>query len=633
MSRPSAGRALGVAVLCAFALGASAASALAEDPILGFTDAHSQQQRAYESRYQDGVNPKTIGNTSRALSRKPQFVGTNGSRQSFEYSVQRLRSYGLDVSTRTYGVYSSRPLDVSVTMTKPYTRQLATKEHGFPWQQNFGDVVEGYNAFSPSGDVTGDVVYANYGLPEDYAALDKLGISVAGKIVLVRYGGSFRGVKAQQAEIRGAKGVLIYSDPADDGFTKGPVYPDGPWRPADAIQRGSIQYIFNYPGDPLTPGKPAVPGTKRLSPDDATDLPRIPTTPISYGEAQPLLEGLSGPRGARVASRAALPITYHVGPGGTQVHLKLDIAYDQTPVRDMLVTVRGTSRPDEKVVLGAHYDAWTYGTSDDTSGWTTMMEVARNLGKLLDRGWRPDRTIVIAGWDGEEYGLFGSTEYAEQERARPACATPSPTPTSTAPAAPSSARPECRSSTTRSCRRRSRCPTRAPARRCTTRGRATKRRRRSGGSGAARITRRSSTTSACRRSRPASRARQRRDVPLGLRRHVQHGALPRPRLPRSCRVGEVQRRAGAAARQRRRAPVPLLRLRGSGEVVRGRPASRCRRRRRAPRRSTSARCTDAARRLGRGVDALWRRMPASCWPPADTDSRPRAGRSRASTPP
>jgi N-acetylated-alpha-linked acidic dipeptidase len=416
VSRPSAGRALGVAVLCALASGASATSALAEDPILGFTDAHSQQQRAYESRYQDGVNPKTIGNTSRALSRKPQLVGTNGARQSFEYSVQRLRSYGLDVSTRTYSVYSSRPLDVSVTMTKPDTRQLATKEHGWPWQLNFDDVVVGYNAFSPSGDVSGDVVYANYGLPQDYAELDKLGISVAGKIVLVRYGGSFRGVKAQQAEIRGAKGVLIYSDPEDDGYVKGKVYPDGPWRPADAIQRGSIQYIFNYPGDPLTPGKPAVPGTKRLAPEDAGDLPRIPTTPISYSEAQPLLAGLSGPK-APESFQGGLPITYYVGPGGTQVHLKLDIAYDQTPVRDVLVTVRGTTKPDEKVVLGAHYDAWTYGTSDDTSGWTTMMEVAHNLGKLLDRGWRPERTIVIAGWDGEEYGLFGSTEFAEQERA------------------------------------------------------------------------------------------------------------------------------------------------------------------------------------------------------------------------
>ena len=220
-------------------------------------------------------------------------------------------------------------------MTAPYRRELATKERGFAWQQHFDEVVEGYNAYSPSGDVTGDVVYANYGLPEDYAALEELGVSVEGKIVLVRYGGSFRGVKAQQAELRGAKGVIIYSDPADDGFTKGAVYPDGPWRPADGIQRGSIQYIFNYPGDPLTPGVPAVPGTPRASPDDADNLPRIPTTPISYGEAQPLLQTLTGPE-APESFRGGLPINYRVGPGGTQVRLDLDIDYEQMPVSNVI---------------------------------------------------------------------------------------------------------------------------------------------------------------------------------------------------------------------------------------------------------------------------------------------------------
>ena len=420
MSRPSAGRWLCAAVICGAAL-AFAAPASAQQPILGFTDSHAEQQQAYEGQYQNGVRADVIGRTSRALSVRPQLVGTAGARRSFEYSVDRLRSYGLDVSTRQYGVYSSSPNDVSVTMTAPYRRELATKENGgFPWQKNFDDVVEGYNAFSPSGDVSGEVVYANYGLPDDYAALEELGVSVKDKIVLVRYGNSFRGVKAQQAEKRGAKGLLIYSDPEDDGFQKGAVYPKGPWRPADGIQRGSIQYIFQYPGDPLTPGKPAVPGTPRLAPEDADDLPRIPTTPISYGEAQPLLEALTGPEAPEAFQGGLLqggqPLTYRVGPGGTKVHLKLDIAYDQTPVRDVLVTVRGATKPDEKVVLGAHYDGWTYGTSDDTSGWTTMMEVGRNLGRALKQGWRPDRTIVIAGWDGEEYGLFGSTEYAEENR-------------------------------------------------------------------------------------------------------------------------------------------------------------------------------------------------------------------------
>ena len=414
MSRPSSRRRLGAAVVIAGCALAAPAPAVAQDAaIAGFSAERAEQQRAYEAAFAGGVSAENIGRTSRRLSDRPQLIATPGVRRAQQISVDRLRSYGLDVSTPGYSVYASRPNDIDVTMTEPYKRTLATKEVGHPWQQRFDEVVEGYNAYSPAGDVSGEVVYANYGLPEDYEALEELGVDVAGKIVLVRYGGSFRGVKAQQAEDRGAKGVLIYSDPADDGFTRGPVYPDGPWRPADGIQRGSIQYIFEYPGDPLTPGAPAVPGERRISPDDAENLPRIPTTPISYGDAQPLLEQLGGPE-APEEFKGGLPITYRVGPGGTQVRMNLDIAYEQMPVRNVVAQIRGTTRPEEKVVLGAHCDGWTYGTSDNTSGWTTIMEVGRSLGRLLDRGWRPERTIVIAGWDGEEYGLLGSTEWVEQ---------------------------------------------------------------------------------------------------------------------------------------------------------------------------------------------------------------------------
>jgi N-acetylated-alpha-linked acidic dipeptidase len=413
MSSSSVRRRLAAVVLSATTFAGLASAASAQAPISGFTERSAEQQRAYEQRFQNGVSAETIGRTSRALSRRPQLIATAGVRQSFEYSVARLRSYGLDVSTPGYGVYASRPRDVAVTMTAPYTRRLANKESAFPWHQDFEDVVVGYNAYSPSGDVSGEVVYANYGLPEDYAELERLGVDVRGKIVLVRYGQSFRGVKAQQAELHGAIGLLIYSDPEDDGFVRGPVYPDGPWRPADSFQRGSIQYIFNYPGDPLTPGAPSVPGTRRLAPADAGNLPRIPTTPITYGDAQPLLEGLGGPD-APESFRGGLPITYRVGPGGTSVRLDLDIAYEQLPVRNVLAEIRGTTHPEQRVVIGAHYDGWTYGTSDNTSGWTTVMEIGRSLGRLLDRGWRPERTIVLAGWDGEEYGLLGSTEWVEQ---------------------------------------------------------------------------------------------------------------------------------------------------------------------------------------------------------------------------
>jgi N-acetylated-alpha-linked acidic dipeptidase len=414
MSRASNAERLGAAVIAGLALAATASPARAQDaPISGFTAEHAAHQRAYEDAYARGVSAENIGRTSRRLSVRPQLIDTRGVRRAEEISIDRLRSYGLDVSSPGYSVYSTRPEDIDVTMTAPYTRRLATKENGFPWQERFDEVVEGYNAYSPSGDVSGEVVYANYGLPDDYAALEALGVDVAGKIVLARYGESFRGVKAQQAELRGAKGLIIYSDPEDDGFTRGTVYPDGPWRPADGIQRGSIQYIFNYPGDPLTPGTPAIPGTLRQSPEEAGNLPRIPTTPISYGEARPLLESLTGPE-APESFRGGLPITYRVGPGSSQVRLDLDIASEQMPVSNVIATIRGSSKPEEKVVVGAHYDAWTYGTSDNTSGWTAVMEIGRSLGRLLDRGWRPERTIVLAGWDGEEYGLLGSTEWAEQ---------------------------------------------------------------------------------------------------------------------------------------------------------------------------------------------------------------------------
>jgi hypothetical protein len=293
------------ALLAVVALLASAPGAIADGPTMGFTDRGAALQRTYEQRFVRGISADAIRRTSRALSRRPRLTGTSGAARALRYSVRRLHEYGLDVSIHTYRVYG--PRHIAVTMTAPYTRPLATTER-------VGDVVTAYNAYSPTGDVSEEVVYANRSLPRDYAELERLGVDVRGRIVLVRYGGAFRGVKAQQAEERGAKGVLLYSDPADDGFTRGPVYPDGPWRPADGIQRGTIQYLFRYPGDPLTPGAASLPGTRRLAPADAANLPRIPTTPISYGDARPLLEALGGPV-APASSRGGLPITYRVGQG------------------------------------------------------------------------------------------------------------------------------------------------------------------------------------------------------------------------------------------------------------------------------------------------------------------------------
>src|SRR4051794_17059037 len=403
--------AVGAAVL---SLGGAAGAAQAQTGDLdGFTPGRAATQREYEQRFQEGVSADDIRSLSRNLSRRPHVVGTPNQRRVIDTTLAKLRSYGLEARLQAYDIYVSRPESIQVSMTKPYLRQATVKEKPMPWSEDYQDVVPAYNAYSPPGDVTAAVVYANYGLPEDYAALDRLGVSVAGKIVLVRYGRSFRGVKVHLAEQHGAKGVIIYSDPEDDGFVRGPVFPDGPWRPADSIQRGSIQYLWDYPGDPLTPGTPSIPGTRRLKPSQATDRARIPSTPISYGDAQPLLQALGGPE-APEGFQGGLPLRYHVGPGPTEARLNLAIAYEQEPVIDVIAEVRGTTHPDEKVIVGGHSDAWTYGTNDNVSGLTAVMEIGRSLGRLLQRGWHPRRTIDLAAWDGEEYGLLGSTEYGEQ---------------------------------------------------------------------------------------------------------------------------------------------------------------------------------------------------------------------------
>jgi N-acetylated-alpha-linked acidic dipeptidase len=414
----AAALAVGVAPAAHGAAGAGSGAAASAAALPGYTASSSVRQRAYERRFRRAVDVDSIQANSRALARFNRRDGTPGDRRGYRRSLRLLRSYGLRAHGESYDVYLSSPKQVEVTMTAPAVRPLATIErNGFPWQTDTRNIVVGSNAYSPSGDVTAPVVYANYGRPEDFATLERRGIDVAGKIVLVRYGQNFRGVKARQAELRRAAGVVIYSDPEDDGFVRGKVYPDGPFRPADAIQRGSIQYLFAYPGDPLTPGRPSVPGTPRLRPEDAANLPRIPTTPISYSEAEPLLRALGGPQAPK-DFQGGLGFPYHLGPGPTAVHLRLAIDYARKPIRDAFAVIRGAKHPRQLVIVGAHQDAWTYGANDDLSGWTSVLEIAKRLGRLQAQGWRPDRTIVLAGWDGEEYGLLGSTEWTEQHEAQ-----------------------------------------------------------------------------------------------------------------------------------------------------------------------------------------------------------------------
>ncbi|HEY8480526.1 MAG TPA: M28 family peptidase [Spirillospora sp.] len=390
----------------------------ANDPIPGFTEENSDWQRRYERLFSAVPSAKVARDLDVELSQEPGLTTTTGDRNRVRRIVERFRSYGLKPEVRTYYAYLSLPKRVKVEMTAPQRRSLPVKEKRRPWQKHYDDVIPGHNGMSPSGNVRGEVVYANYGRPEDFALLAEKGVSVKGKIVLVRYGAVFRGIKPREAARHGAKGVLIYSDPADDGFARGPVYPDGPWRAADGIQRGSIAQIQLAAGDPQTPGWPSVKGARRIPPSKAPMLKGlIPTMPISYGAAEPILRALKGDQVPK-EWQGGLPFPYRFGPGGAKVHLDLENTFQVRPLWDVIVRIPGSEHPEQEVILGAHHDSWAYGNSDNLSGTENVIQVGRALGRLLKKGWRPKRTIVLATWDGEEYGLFGSTEYAEQRASR-----------------------------------------------------------------------------------------------------------------------------------------------------------------------------------------------------------------------
>lgn len=345
------------------------------------------------------------------------MAGTDGSRRVAEYMRDQLRSYGFDASLVEYKVWLNHPKEVKLELLAPFAKALATQEDPFEWDKDSytKSAVVGFNGYSPSGEVSAPVVYANYGLHEDYRRLEELGVSVEGKVVLVRYGRSFRGVKTRIAEEHKAAGVLIYSDPADDGYVAGDVYPRGPYRPPSGIQRGSIYYGSTYSGDPLTPGVAAKDGARRLDPSESKTLPRTPTMPINYRDATEILKHLGGPRVPR-EWQGGLPFTYHVGPGQAAVHMKLVMDYQLRPIYDVIGKLRGQN-DNEWVILGNHHDAWVFGAVDPSSGTTSVLEAARALGELARGGWKPRRTIIVAGWDAEEFGLIGSTEWVEDNLA------------------------------------------------------------------------------------------------------------------------------------------------------------------------------------------------------------------------
>jgi N-acetylated-alpha-linked acidic dipeptidase len=389
----------------------------ASQPIFGFHD--SAAENAAESRFLAVPDPKLAEEHLRTLTQSPHMAGTLEDKATADYVAEKFRAAGLETEIVEYKVWMNYPLEVSVDVTAPAGVQMhgPTREHvdGDPYD---GDprVVMPFNGMSPSGDVEADVVYANYGTPEDFEKLDKLKIDVRGKIVLVRYGQNFRGVKVFVAQEHGAAGVIIYSDPFDDGWRRGDKYPQGPWRPDTGVQRGSVGYMFEFPGDPTTPGfasLPSLPESKRVAPQQSAQMPKIPVTPLSYQDATPILQNLGGPDSPR-EWQGALPFTYHVGPGPVRVKVHLKQDYQFRTLWDVIGKIPGRDAPDEWVVEGNHRDAWVYGAVDPNSGTAAMLEAVHGVGELLKSGWKPKRTLIFASWDGEEEGLMGSTEWAEQ---------------------------------------------------------------------------------------------------------------------------------------------------------------------------------------------------------------------------
>jgi N-acetylated-alpha-linked acidic dipeptidase len=387
----------------------------------GFTRHESEAQRGLEEKYRAVPSPASARAHLRELTREPHVAGTREGYQTAVYVRDRMREYGVAAELREYQVllpYPKRP--TVLELVAPRRERLPLQESVVPEDPSSRHprIIPLFNGYSASGDVTAPLLYVNYGLPDDYAALKKLGVDARGKIVIARYGRSFRGVKAKVAEEHGARGLIIYSDPADDGYAQGDVYPKGPWRPESSAQRGSVQYLFEYPGDPLTPGTPSIPGTPRIRQSEATNIPRIPVQPISYGDARRLLEPLRGhvrPRGFQ----GGLPFTYHVGgTADVRARLKTEMDYQVRSIWNVEGRIEGSgAERDRWVVLGNHRDAWTFGAVDPNSGTTAMLEMARGFGQLVRGGWRPRRTIIFCSWDAEEYGLIGSTEWAEQHAA------------------------------------------------------------------------------------------------------------------------------------------------------------------------------------------------------------------------
>jgi N-acetylated-alpha-linked acidic dipeptidase len=388
-----------------------------EQTLYGYSAESSRAERQWEEKLRAIPSPENLRSYMQHLSARPHNVGSTYDKENAEWILAKFKEFGLDAHIEQFDVLFPTPKERVVELVDGGPKFVAKLQEPpvpqDPTSNQQNEQLPTYNAYSIDGDYTAPLVYVNYGVPEDYEQLERMGVSVKGAIVIARYFHSWRGIKPKVAAEHGAVACLIYSDPHEDGFVQGDTFPSGAWRPKDGVQRGSVADMPVYPGDPLTPGVGATKNAKRLNIKDAPTITKIPVLPISYGDAQPLLAALTG-RVAPEGWRGGLGVTYHVGPGLAKVHLKVKSNWDIKPVYDVIAKIPGSVFPDEWVIRGNHHDAWVNGAEDPVSGAVAVLEEARSFGELLKAGWKPKRTIILCLWDGEEPGLLGSTEFAEE---------------------------------------------------------------------------------------------------------------------------------------------------------------------------------------------------------------------------
>ena len=405
-----------LALICTFILPVSVFATDDQSELVGYSPSSSQTERQWEQKFRAIPDTANQREYMQRLSAHPHHVGSPYDKDNAEWILAHFKQWGLDAHIETFNVLFPTPKLRVLEMVEPTKFTAKLEEPALavdPTSNQKSEQLPTYNAYSIDGDVTAPLVFVNYGLPEDYEQLERLGVSVKGAIVIAKYYHSWRGVKPKVAAEHGAIGCLIYSEPHDDGYTQDVVFPNGPMRNPDGVQRGSVMdFASSNPGDPLTPGVGATPDAKRLPISEAKSLTKIPVLPISYGDAQPLMAALKGPM-APDDWRGTLPIPYHVGPGPAKIHLKLAFNWDIKPVYDVIAKILGSVAPDEWIVRGNHHDGWVNGAEDPVSGQVALLEEARALSELLKQGWKPRRTIIYAAWDGEEPMLLGSTEWAE----------------------------------------------------------------------------------------------------------------------------------------------------------------------------------------------------------------------------